>query len=161
MTIQARGGCRPLRVQVTRIAAGPERNKQGARVRIARCHRAKPSIIILEMPLDRLRRLGLFLTAILQLLLPGAASIADARLEAVSTRGARVHVESHPGRGCVPAHAGDCAICRVVSAFADTPDASPPTPLPRVRRADLPDLPGVAPVATALGDPSQRAPPSA
>ena len=59
------------------------------------------------------------LYAVLQLLLPGAASIADARLEAASIRSHPIaHIESHGTPGCARVHPADCAFCRVISANA-------------------------------------------
>jgi hypothetical protein len=55
-------------------------------------------------------------SALVQLLLPGAASIADARLEADSIRGRPTsHIEEHGGANCARVHPEDCALCRVLS----------------------------------------------
>jgi hypothetical protein len=69
------------------------------------------------------------LGAALQLVLPGAAAYADARLDAVGAA-ARPHIESHTTKSCTRIHAPDCALCHYLSA---------------------PLAPG-APIALALGD---------
>ena len=56
------------------------------------------------------------LAALLQLVLPGAAAWADARLDAAGTRAA-AHIESHSTATCVRVHPADCALCR----FLGTP----------------------------------------
>ena len=105
-------------------------------------------------------RLGLVLTAVFQLLLPTFASVADARAEAASVRGAVTHVESHGTPKCVPVHAADCAVCRVIAGGATA--ARPPA----IRAASLlvieapaPKYVRIAISASSSGDPSQRAPP--
>src|SRR2546422_6073253 len=63
---------------------------------------------------------GLWLVAAaLQLLLPGAAAWADARLDAAGAH-ATAHVESHTANSCARLHAPDCALCHFLSAPAVT-----------------------------------------
>ena len=54
---------------------------------------------------------------LLQLLLPGAAAWADARLDAAGAH-ATAHVESHTAKSCARLHAPDCALCHFLSAPA-------------------------------------------
>lgn len=108
----------------------------------------------------RIHRVGLILTAIFQLLLPTFASVADARAEAASERGAFAHVESHSTSGCVPGHAADCIICRVLSGGAAVSRAPAVQTAPeRVIIAPLPPYHGFAVGTLGQRDPSQRAPP--
>jgi len=59
---------------------------------------------------------GLWLVAAaLQLLLPGAAAWADARLDAAGV-GPRAHVESHTTDTCARLHPPDCALCHFLTA---------------------------------------------
>ena len=67
--------------------------------------------------------------AALQLLLPGAASIADARLEAASIQERPTsHIEEHGGPNCARVHPADCAFCRVLSSSAPAPTAAAAAP---------------------------------
>lgn len=66
-------------------------------------------------------RVLLQLFAVLQLVLPGAASIADARLDAASVRARpSAHIEEHGSPSCGRYHPADCAFCRVLSVTAST-----------------------------------------
>lgn len=106
-------------------------------------------------------RLGLVLTVVFQLLLPTFASVADARAEAAAERGAFAHVEEHSSSHCVPVHAADCVICRVIASGATmghAPDA--PAAVVRLISAALPRDAYHAPRTAAHRDPSQRAPPT-
>lgn len=73
------------------------------------------------MPRGAMRLLAICLAA-LQVILPGAVSIADARLDAetlaVSTRG---HVESQSSTDCPRVHALDCALCQFLSSARGEP----------------------------------------
>lgn len=112
------------------------------------------------MPRTRLNRVGLMLTAMFQLLLPTLASVADARAEAASERGAFAHVESHSSSSCVSVHAMDCALCRVIAGGAVGASAPAMRVLPeRAIVASLPPYHCVAVSALARCGPSQRAPP--
>jgi len=59
-------------------------------------------------------RVSLCLLAALQLLLPGAAAWADARLDSAAAGPA--HIESHSTPGCARVHPADCAFHRFLSA---------------------------------------------
>lgn len=54
-------------------------------------------------------------TTALQLLLPGAAAWADARLDAGEAH-AVAHIESHTTKSCTRIHAPDCALCHFLTA---------------------------------------------
>src|SRR5947207_9599149 len=56
---------------------------------------------------------------LLQLGLSGAATWADARLDAAGAQ-ATPHVESHTSQSCARVHAPDCALCHFLSAPAVT-----------------------------------------
>src|SRR2546426_11565847 len=67
---------------------------------------------------------GLWLVAAaLQLLLPGAAAWADARLDAAGAH-ATAHIESHTAKSCARIHAPDCAVCHFLTALAVTAQAT-------------------------------------
>src|SRR5882724_1741739 len=57
------------------------------------------------------------LASALQLLLPGAAAWADARLDIAGAHAAP-HVESHTSKSCARIHAPDCAVCHFLTAPA-------------------------------------------
>jgi len=81
---------------------------------------------------SRIARLIAILTLALQVTMPGAAAIADARLEAAGER-ATPHFESHATAACVVLHADNCALCRFLSTaqplanrqVMSLPDAAP------------------------------------
>jgi hypothetical protein len=58
------------------------------------------------------------LWAVLQFALPATASVADARLERESARGAYAHVEATSTASCRPVHAAQCALCQSASHLA-------------------------------------------
>ena len=101
-------------------------------------------------------------TALLQLLLPTAVSIADARLErdAMSAR-AFSHVEATTGKDCARTHRSECALCQHLT----TPltKAEKPAPPLAVARCELPAVAsGVARTSSRSQRPSlPRAPPVA
>lgn len=68
------------------------------------------------------RGLALF-WAVLQFALPGAALVADARLESRALETAGSHVEAGSSEDCPPVHRDECALCQVVSRFAQPVDA--------------------------------------
>jgi hypothetical protein len=108
----------------------------------------------------RANRLGLILTAIFQLLLPAFVSVADAKLEAASARGAFAHIESHGTSDCAPAHSPDCALCRVILDGATASRAPDVHVSPAcVLRASLAAYDGLAVGTLSRRGPSQRAPP--
>ncbi|HEX7977257.1 MAG TPA: hypothetical protein VF461_01540 [Gemmatimonadaceae bacterium] len=112
------------------------------------------------MPRKPLRRLGLILTAIFQLVLPTFVSVADVRAEAASQR-AVTHIEAHGTSRCVQVHADDCALCRVLTGGAAPSRGAPAlVAATRVLNASVPPYDLVVTGAPAAGDPSQRAPPS-
>ena len=57
---------------------------------------------------------GLFALAVLQLLVTGAASWADARLDAGGPKGP-VHLETRSTQACAPVHPADCILHRFLS----------------------------------------------
>ena len=111
-------------------------------------------------PRSPLRRLGWLFAAVFQLLLPTFASVADARAEAESVRGASIHVEAHSEANCARVHPADCVVCRVLASSAAT--SAPPSVHVRVARfidASPADAERPLCIARAPGDPPQRAPP--
>jgi hypothetical protein len=118
-------------------------------------------LILHSMRRTRLYRVGLVFTAVFQLLFPTFASVADARAEAALERGVPAHVVEQGSNRCVPVHAADCAICRVISVAAAPADA--PAVLPSTLRfvsTALPRHERAVPLVPAGCAPSQRAPPS-
>src|SRR2546426_9377296 len=102
---------------------------------------------------------GLWLVAAaLQLLLPGAAAWADARLDAAGTH-ATAHIESHTSKSCARIHAPDCALCHFLSA----PAVTARTVALRLNVADTRPLLGTGPTTRprplARPHPQPRAPP--
>ena len=86
------------------------------------------------MTLRRPARAYWLFYALLQLVLPGAASIADARIEAESVSARPTsHIEEHGGAHCPRVHPEDCALCRVLSATG-TPASVAAAVLPRALR---------------------------
>ena len=110
------------------------------------------------MTRSRFYRFGWMFAAMLQLLLPAFATVADARVEAES-RGAYAHVEAHGTPACARAHDTDCIVCRIIGAgAAPARPVVPPTILAVVN--ELPSRRDVSSAPTRLaGDPPQRAPP--
>ena len=99
------------------------------------------------------------ISALLQLLLPGAASIADARLEADSIRSRpTAHIEEHSGANCARVHPDDCALCRVLSSSGTFATAS--AVLPGVVLRVVPPSDGVTRIPRLVASTAQsRAPP--
>jgi hypothetical protein len=97
--------------------------------------------------------------AVLQLLLPGVAAWADARLDAAGVH-ATAHVESHSTDSCARIHASDCALCHFLTAPVS---ARRPTTLCH-EGAGTKLAPAVEPAGTALTlarpHPQPRAPPA-
>ncbi|MDQ6635338.1 MAG: hypothetical protein M3Z10_11350 [Gemmatimonadota bacterium] len=111
-------------------------------------------------PRSPLRRLGWLFAAVFQLLLPTFASVADARAEAASMRGASIHVEAHSSSSCTRVHPADCVVCRVLATSAVTSaPASVHVPVARLIDAGPADVERPFCTARAPGDPPQRAPP--
>jgi hypothetical protein len=67
------------------------------------------------------------LWAVLQFVLPGAALLADARLERDTVRSPGAHVESTTTSTCRPVHPNECALCQFLSRAA-APSESPQLP---------------------------------
>ena len=109
---------------------------------------------------SRLNRLGWILAAVLQLLVPAFATVADARAETES-RGARAHIEAHGTSACPRAHEADCIVCRLLaSGAAPERRATVPTHIALVLNAP-PARREFSSVPTRLaGDPPQRGPPA-
>jgi hypothetical protein len=55
------------------------------------------------------------LAAVVQLLLPGAAAWADARVDTAGAH-ATAHIESHTTSSCARVHPPDCALCHFLTA---------------------------------------------
>jgi hypothetical protein len=77
----------------------------------------------------RLRLLA-FVVALVQLVGPAAASLADAQVEAAAlSPQAASHIESHRRPECAHVHSDDCALCQYLSAGANHPETpAPPAP---------------------------------
>jgi hypothetical protein len=74
--------------------------------------------------------------AALQLVLPGAISVADARVEAQAlTSASQAHVEEQSSTACPRVHELDCALCQYLSSARGEPPAG--EPLLDVRRHSL------------------------
>jgi len=84
------------------------------------------------MPRSRVVRSAWLAFAALQLVLPGAAALADATLDIAGAH-ERAHIESHSTAACARVHPADCALCRFLTtalaagtaAIVPTSDAAP------------------------------------
>jgi hypothetical protein len=97
--------------------------------------------------------------ALLQLLLPGAATWADAQLDIAGAR-TTTHIESHTTSSCARIHPPDCALCHFLGApFTARRGAAPRLAISDAR-ATRPVEP--VPVRSALARffPPPRAPPA-
>lgn len=95
--------------------------------------------------------------AALQLVLPGAAALADATLDIASAH-ARPHIESHSTAACARVHPADCALCRfLTTALAAGTAAAVPTSAAALHVAPLVTLSHPASAVVLL--PRSRAPP--
>jgi len=99
------------------------------------------------------------LGTLLQLVLPGAAAWADARLDAAGTH-ATVHIESHTAKSCARIHAPDCALCHFLTAPTLTSRAMPLRLDVADRQAPRPVDPAGTARARARPHPQPRAPPT-
>lgn len=99
------------------------------------------------------------LFAALQLGLPGAASLADARLEAAASAGP--HVESRSSPSCPPGHPAGCLLCQFLQTPAVRAGGFVPPP-PRLPESALaaPE-PQLRAGAARLATPFARGPPLA
>ena len=104
-------------------------------------------------------RAGWLLAATLQLGLPGAAALADARLDAVGAHAA-AHFESHTTKTCARIHAPDCALCHFLTAPAVTSRASTLRLALADARAQHQPNPAKPPHPLARLHPQPRAPPA-
>jgi hypothetical protein len=107
---------------------------------------------------SRANRVGWVFAALLQLLVPAFATVADARAESES-RGAYAHVEAHGTPSCPRGHAADCIVCRIIAASA-SPARQVALPLIVAMVNELPARRKLSCTPSRLaGDPPQRAPP--
>jgi hypothetical protein len=86
--------------------------------------------------ITRAHRALLAALAIVQMAVPALVAVADAELAARARGAAQAHVEDHTRRNCRPVHAGDCALCQLLSHFTpQRPSATivPGTDSERVR----------------------------
>src|SRR5687768_2009048 len=105
------------------------------------------------------RRFAL-LWAVLQLVLPLGASLADAH-ESRASAAVVAHVESGSTEGCQPAHGEDCAVCRTPGAMHGVPSDAP-CPAPRAVSAPrLAARRGSEVAAAGRAQPPSRARPAA
>jgi len=109
----------------------------------------------------RLLRTAWLLAAIVQIVLPAFASVADGHAEATSARATTTgHVEEFGATGCARQHPDDCVVCRYLTLGA-TRSAAPTVPavVERTILARHPDYVAQRCAARSPGDPPQRAPP--
>jgi hypothetical protein len=100
------------------------------------------------------------LWAILQFVLPGAALLADARLERDTVRSPGSHIESKTTSACRPVHPDECALCQFLSRAA-APSESPALPAIAQQVSPVSTSPVPRHVARDLADVGQpRAPPT-
>jgi hypothetical protein len=99
------------------------------------------------------------LATALQLLLPGAAAWADARLDAAGVH-ATAHIESHTAKSCARIHAPDCAVCHFLTAPAVATNPSALRPNVADSRIISPADPAGLPHPLARPHPQPRAPPT-
>ena len=103
-------------------------------------------------------RASWLLATALQLLLPGAAAWADARLDIAGAH-ATPHVESHSSKSCARVHAPDCALCHFLTAPALAGRAMPLRLDVAAHVASLPVDPAGTVRTRARPHPQPRAPP--
>jgi hypothetical protein len=103
-------------------------------------------------------RASWLLATLLQLLLPGAAAWADARLDAAGAH-ATAHIESHTAKSCARIHAPDCAVCHFLTAPAVTSRATVVRLDVAARHAPRPVDPAGIAHPLARPHPQPRAPP--
>ena|SRR5689334_16701014 len=104
-------------------------------------------------------RASWLLATALQLLLPGAAAWADARLDAAGAH-ATAHIESHTAKSCARIHAPDCAVCHFLTAPAVSGRAIVIRLEVTARQVSLPIASAGTAHALARPHPQPRAPPS-
>jgi len=109
------------------------------------------------MPRSRFVRSAWLAFAALQLVLPGAAALADATLDLAGAH-ERAHIESHSTTACARVHPADCALCRfLTTALAAGTATSVPTSGAAPRSTPIVALRHPASVVVLL--PRARAPP--
>jgi hypothetical protein len=106
----------------------------------------------------RLNRFGWIFAALLQLVVPVFATVADARAEDES-RGAYAHVEAHGAPSCPRAHEADCILCRILAAGAAPARQVAPMHIAAVVNELAPRRETSCAPTRLAGDPPQRAPP--
>jgi hypothetical protein len=95
--------------------------------------------------------------AALQLVLPGAAALADATLDIAGAH-ERAHIESHSTAACARVHPADCALCRFLTTALAVGTAVPvPTSDAAPRSTPLVAL--THPASAVILLPRSRAPP--
>ncbi|MEP7001527.1 MAG: hypothetical protein ABI969_13665 [bacterium] len=119
-------------------------------------------------PTDRIRfckmlrphwwfRLFILLFAAGQVALPATLSISDA-IASDDGRASRSHIEDLSGPGCKAPHAGDCSICRYLSALVGSAPAAA-VEIPGLIRGELAGLARVATASNRQHGFLSRAPP--
>jgi hypothetical protein len=105
-------------------------------------------------------RLLALLWAVLQLVLPLGATLADARAARASAA-VVAHIESGSTEGCQPPHGEDCVVCRTLGAMHGVPTGIP-YPAPQAESAARLDPRRISEISlAALPQPPSRAPPAA
>jgi hypothetical protein len=111
-------------------------------------------------------------SAVLQFALPGAALVADARLERESMASPSAHVESSSTKACRPIHPDQCALCQFLSrtappsetaalpAIAAAVRPAATSPIPRHATRDLADV-GFPPAPPTLAGSGRTTPAAA
>jgi hypothetical protein len=106
---------------------------------------------------SRALRVAYLCAAVLQLSLPSAATLADARLDAETLK-LHAHFE-HVRHGCAPVHPADCALCQFIGLqFRRGVQVSLPLDCTRQVFWVPADI-GLGPLFLPRGLPHQRAPP--
>jgi len=104
------------------------------------------------------KRGSLLVVACLQLALPGAAALADARLDGGAPRGL-IHLESHATQACVPVHPADCVLHRFLSTLGRVGQGIPVSVRSSARHPLAPKASALALSTQQQRLPDSRAPP--
>lgn len=96
--------------------------------------------------------------AALQLVLPGAAALADATLDIASAH-ARPHIESHSTAACARVHPADCALCRFLTTALVAGAAASVVPTSDAAPRSTPLVAPTRPAGAVVLLPRSRAPP--
>src|SRR6266566_3271927 len=102
-------------------------------------------------------RVAFLLVAMAQIAIPSALVVLDG-IATTRSVGSMSHVESGSGKGCVPAHTADCAVCRCLSTAAAKVCAIPAAVL-RTAGAPLTTLRDDRALSVSRRRPHSRAPP--